>query len=463
MIVVASGGDRSGERTEGQPGLREGRHRTNVVQEGGLMLVRKVSVTWLTALMLAVVAAPSCSKKSDDATSDDDKKSKKKKKKSADDDDDSDKKKKKGDDDDDDKKSKKKKKSADDDDDSDKKKKKGDDDDDSDKKKGDDDSSAKKPKGDGPFAASIEGTDLKFKYGKAYASFGGIHVVLSTEKTKCDFAPPSDDAYQVEFDLPPGPGGKFFSGQPVGVATTFNSQKLKLKLTYAYPYQVTANIDSFKAKEGEHVKGSLGFDIKWIETKADTSKKTYAYSGAGNFDVEICSDWQNFKHLEGQPKDPPEGDVEGEYGSEKFKYKTALANVWHDHNNDMDYIESIEFYPSDDVTCSNRWDQWKKVDYFTVRAMGGSGSKGKILGKPQPADPSFSIPKEMTGGKGKMGMSHWFGGGSHRAWVQFDKLEFKGGGAVTGTVYADSASDAKADESGKIGGKFEAKVCSSAF
>ena len=114
------------------------------------------------------------------------------------------------------------------------------------------------------------------------------------------------------------------------------------------------------------------------------------------------------------------------------------------------------------MTCTNRWDEWKKADYFVVRAIGGASTRSKLLGKPQPADPSFSIPKAMTPGKGKTGMFHWFGGGGHRGWVQLDTLDFKGGGKVTGIVYADSASDSKPEESGKIGGKFEAKVCSSA-
>ncbi len=54
---------------------------------------------------------------------------------------------------------------------------------------------------------------------------------------------------------------------------------------------------------------------------------------------------------------------------------------------------------------------------------------------------------------------HFFGGGAERAWVRFDKLEFKAGGSVSGSVYADSRPGSKPEETGEIAGRFKAKVC----
>ncbi|GAC1352708.1 MAG: hypothetical protein NVS3B20_21500 [Polyangiales bacterium] len=330
----------------------------------------------------------------------------------------------------------------------------------------DDDGSPKtrKPSKTGAFTAALEGTEIPMKFGKAYASFSGLHVTLSNEKTTCKYATPSDEAYQVEFDIPPGPGQKFYAGHPVGVSAMFNSQRIKLKQTWANPYQVTAEIEPFKLKEFEHVRGSLDFDVKFEETKADTSRKVHNYVGSGSFDVEICEDWNNFKKLPGLEADAGETDLGGTFAGEKFKYKTALANVWHDKANDLDYVESIEFYPTDDVTCTSRWDAWKKLNYFVVRSIGGASSKQKLTGTQQPADPSFSKPTAAPGGKGMMGATKWFGGaGGRHAWVQFDKLAFNGGAVLKGTAFAESGPDAKPDEQGKIGGRFEAKVCASVF
>jgi hypothetical protein len=412
----------------------------------------RTSFSWFAVLMMAL-AVTGCPKK-DDASKDDDEKSSKSKKKKGDDDD------KAGDDDDKGSKKKKKKgddddKAGDDDDKGKKKKKKGDDDDD----KG---SASKKPSSKGPFTANLEGTEIKMTFGKAYPSFSGMHVVLSNEKTKCSFAQPSDEAYQVEFDLPPGPSQKFYAGHPVGVKAYWNSQRIKMKLTYGSSHQVTANVEPFKAKEGEHIKGTLDFDIKYEETKQDTSKKTLAYAGAGSFDVEICDDTFSYmKKLVGLSDDAGEDDVAGEFAGDKFKGKTALATVWHDKANDEDYVQSIEFYTSDDVTCNSRWDAWKKESYFKIDYPGGGSSKQKLTGTPQPIDyATFSKPAP---GK-TLGNSKSFGGsgGSH-GWVQFDKLDFKGGGKITGKLVVESAPDAKPEEAGKMKGKFEAKVCASGF
>jgi len=399
------------------------------------------SLPWIVLVSLALVSG-GCKKK-EDASSDDDKAESKSKKK------------KKGDDDD--------KASADDDDDkgSKKKKKKGDDDD----KGGDDDAPKKKKKAGGPFAGNIEGEAKTFKYGKAVASYSGLHITLSTEKTDCkSFGAGSDEAYQVEFDLPPGPDQKFFAGHAIGTTAFLNSQRVKLKQSFLQPYEFTVNVEPFKLKEGETVKGNADFSMKYEEIKADTSKKTWEYSGSGDFEVKICDDWNNFKKLPGLESDAESGPVTGTFDDEKFTYKTALANVWHDKANNVDYVESIEYYPVDDVTCSNRWDQWKKHPYFIIRSIGGANTAQKFTGTQQPADPSFSIPKSAKGSSAAMPSLKWFGsGGGRRAWVKFDKLDLKGGGAVNGTVFASSGPDAKADEKGKISGKFEAKVCASTF
>ncbi len=107
-----------------------------------------------------------------------------------------------------------------------------------------------------------------------------------------------------------------------------------------------------------------------------------------------------------------------------------------------------------------KYDQRDKDKYFLVRSIGGTNSKKPITGSAQSADPSFSIPEIMTGSTSKKPMGSWkiFGGASRRAWIKFDKLSFGNGDTISGEVYADSV-EAKPEQTGKIGGKFEATIC----
>ncbi len=396
------------------------------------------SMSWFAIVALAfAVSAGGCSKK-EEASSDD--KSDKKKK----DDDDGDKKKKKSKDDDDDGKKKKK-----DDDDGDGKK----------KKKDDDDGEKPKKSAGGALSGTFEGQKLEFKYGRT-STWGGLHLELSTEKVACKGTLP-DEAYTIGFDVPAGPGGKFYAGGDIGVQLYLNNQRIKLKQTYVPAAFTKIHLEEFKLKDGEKIKGSLEFDTKYIEMKGD-DKKEWKYQAGGDFEITICEDYDNFKKVKGGALEDkaPSGDVSGEHGGEKFEYKTALVIVQKDFNMKKEYVYSVEFYPDADVSCSSRWDDQKKHAYFFVDYLGGSSVTYNFKGSPQPATAHMSYPKK--GG----GLSNWksFGySGGARAAIKFDKLSFENGDKVSGSVWAESSSDAKADEKGKIGGKFEGKVCNSGF
>ncbi len=351
------------------------------------------------------------------------------------------------------KKSSKKDKDEGDDEDGEKKKKKGDDED------GDGEKKAKKPSGDGPLKATFEGQEIEFKYGRT-SGFGSLRVELSNEKLKCGGGSPSDDAYTLSFELPAGPGGTFYGGHSIGVPIMYNHQRIKLKSTFVRPQFVDLKIeDGFELKEGKKLKGSLSFDHKYVETKGD-DKKDWIYSAAGNFEIEVCEDkWGDFKKAkDGLPDSAPEGDVAGEFGGEKFKAKTILAVVMKDFSTKKYYVDAIEFYSVEDVTCQNHWTEGRKAPYFYVTDIGGGGETTKFEGKPQPAQPWFAIPK----GKGQPSNLKSFGyNGGRRAWVELDSIDFEKGGKIKGKVVAKSAKDSKKDDTGEIGGTFEAKVCNS--
>lgn len=399
----------------------------------------------LIALLAVSVAAFGCKKK-DDASSDDgsekDKKASKKKDKGDDED--------KGDDDDGAKKKKKKKKGGDDED------------KDKDKDKGDDDDGATKKKG-GPLTGNFEGQEVQFKYGRTQG-FGSLRVELSNEKLPCKGGNPSDDAYTMSFELSAGPDGKFFTGYPIGVPITYNHQRIKLKSTFVRPQFVNLNIKSFDLKEGERIKGALNFEHMWTETKGD-DKKEWKYTAGGNFDIEICEDpFGSYKRVKAPlSAEAPEGMVSGTFGGEKFVAKSALAIVLKDYSTKKEYIDAIEFYSVDGVDCANHWTEGRKGAYFYVTDIGGTGETTKFKGTKQPAQPWYAAPK----GKGATTptlKSFGYSGG-RRAWVQLDNIDFTAKATVKGTVFAESAPDPslKAEDTGKIGGTFSAKVCNSGW
>jgi hypothetical protein len=392
--------------------------------------MRTAHLPWISLLVLAI-AAGGCKKK-DDASADEsaekDTKAAKKKAKADDDE--------KGDEDEGGEK---------------KKKKKGDDDDDGKAAKG-------SAKAGGPLTAKLEGEEVVFKYGRT-SGFGSLRVELSNEKLKCRGGTPSDDAYTLSFELPSGPGGTFYAGYPIGVPVMYNHQRIKLKSSFVRPQFVKLQLDPFKLKEGEHLKGSLSFDHKYVETKGD-DKKDWKYSAAGDFDIEICEDRFNDYKKANVPlaADAPEGDVGGTFAGEKFKAKTVLAIVMKDFSSKKYYVDAIEFYGVDGVDCQNHWTEGRKASYFYLTDIGGGSETTKFEGTKQPAQPWFAMPK----GKGTAPTLKSFGyTGGRRAWVKLDNLDFEKGSKIKGTVFAESAPDAKAEDKGTIGGSFEAKVCNS--
>ncbi len=425
-----------------------------------LRLQVAISLLGWSALGVTSIASLGCKDKSEDDSSKDDEPRKKKKRKKSDDDDDDSKKKKKSDDDEPDPK----KKTGDDDDKPPKKKvKTGDEEPDPDapkKSSGDKlapTDEALKAGSEKNVAVFFEGEKHDLKFGKAYAGYGGLHVTLSTEKTPCSYAPPSDDTYTVEFDLPPGPGDNFFAGHAIGVSLFWNSSRVKLKSSFGNPNVMSLTVDPFKLAEGEHLKGNIRFDAKTQVSQPDGTRPTYEYKGIGPFDVTICDDYSHFSKLKGEPATAPAGNVSGTFASNKFEAKSVLAIAIRDYSNGGEYIDAIEFYPVE-ANCSDRFSLWKSESWFVVRQIGGTHKSNKLTGQ-QPADATFNLHTTLGGSS----TPKWFGGGGRRAWVRLDKIEYTSSSKISGEVMAASMPGVKPDETGQIGGHFTAKVCGSAF
>lgn len=307
----------------------------------------------------------------------------------------------------------------------------------------------------GGLALFTEGETPVFKFGRAQLGWGGLHVTLSTEKVGCSWTTPGDDAYQLDFQLAPGPGGAYYAGHPIGVPVTWSSSRLKLKASHAGPHQTKLVLDApLVAKDGEHVKGTLALEQSVKVSRPDGSRVTYEYRARGAFDVVICpAGYGGLTGLDPLGKVAATTPVTGTFAGVAFTAKSALGIVQKDWASGLPFLESIELYDVEDPSCSDRW-KLSSTAHLTVRAIGGSGTIFPMLDQ-QPMEPTFTVPKSAGG----LGYGKWFGGGQRRGWIKLDALDLTSGGKLAGELLAESSPGSKADETGKLSGRFTAKVC----
>jgi hypothetical protein len=302
----------------------------------------------------------------------------------------------------------------------------------------------------GSFAGSLEGRPFSIGGAKVVPMANYLHVVLSTGPLDCDKSSREEDVV-LEADFAPGPGGKFLAGQKQGVPVRWTA-KQPFKWSQATPYQTIGTLEPFKLAAGETLKGTLEFSLRHVVPTDDAGARVY--EAKGTFEAPICPDPSGFKTLIGTPEDAGTEPFGGTFGGQKFTYKKALAIVFKDLRSSEEYVESIQLYDDDSITCQNRYDEDKKrkARYVSFTSIGGAGAS-HVLGGAQSADASFSSP----GGKGAGAKWQFFA--RRRAWVKLDKYAFKAGETLTGSLYAETTVDAKPEEAGKMQGRFEAKIC----
>ena len=321
------------------------------------------------------------------------------------------------------------------------KKKKGGDDDDDKGSSGDDKTSADVD----PFSAKLEGT--KFKMKSAWVTMASQYgwMYLSTGKETCGDSK-ANEVDRLEIDIHSGPGDSYYSGTgPVGVSVKVNQFKDKNQYKAWAIENATMTIDKgFKWKKDAHLKGTLDFDYVYV-----SEGKTYTYKGSGSFDAQVCDDHSDL-WWSGSP-DSVDGPLKGKFDDTKFTAKSAIATVSHNQENDYDYIDGIKFYPDEDVDCGDQSKEEKGKAYLSLSGpIAGANSKQKFT-SPQPASLYYYAPK----GTDEHDSNSVWGD----AWVKFDKLGFKVGSEITGSLYAESNKSDSTSKKGKFGGNFTAKVC----
>jgi hypothetical protein len=315
------------------------------------------------------------------------------------------------------------------------------------KKDGDDDDSAAtdKKKPDGPLSATYDGEKIEdFKSGIAWVDEGGLRVQLATAPAKC----PSNDVpkgtWTLTFFVLPGPGGKFFAGGPVGAFMTMGNQGSSDKGGFAPPYLGQVELEPFTLAADATMKGSVSYAAK-VKGKAG---KMVPISGSGTFEATVCKDFHDFLYVKGLAADA-DGDVQGSFGAIALVSKSAVVHLKHDDDNDVDWIDEIDYFESAGVDCDGLTAA-RKTKHFALLRVKGISSKTPLLGKPQVASPAYV---------GVDGTIKLFGGQNDRAWVRLDKLSFDKSAKASGAVYAETFPSADSATNGKLAGKFDAIVC----
>ena len=305
-----------------------------------------------------------------------------------------------------------------------------------------------------PLHATLEGKPVDFVYGRAFARFGGLHLVLSSVPTSCAAAGPIDGT-TIELDVPPGPKGDFFAGATIGVEVWMHDARTAFVQGRAAPWQSALTLER---SAGDRLVGSLEFTTKYIESAVDGGRRTFASEGRGHFAVEVCDHEAVPVKLIAAPHESTDAPLAGTLEGAEFTPRSAIATVFTDVASGQRYIESLSFHESE-VDCATQFVHEQTERTVVLKDLGGMGG-ARMLSGPQPADAFVSTPQKDAAGKSAP-VSHAIGR-ARRAWARLDRVDLaraKSGDVVRGAAFAIADDDAKPSEAAMIAGTFSAKIC----
>jgi hypothetical protein len=306
---------------------------------------------------------------------------------------------------------------------------------------------------------SIEGHDEKLAHGVALIGTDGTLSVSIADQ-------PFDGCSRgviggaspmvVNFDLPPGPGGRYFAGQPVGPHVVgFSLPGGHPKDSFALGPQTTkVSLEPFKAEKGSRVRGSIEFHSRSSPQQtrlASGDTNRYTYDGKGSFDLLLC------KVPDKLPASAPDkadaAAVTGTVAGAPFTAKSALAFVFADDRSPKDgafALHNVELYPDAGVTCATRTREKLSVDSGEI---GGANTTAPVLNAPQPVSFSQDVSSSTARGGRKVSEA-----GLGSGWVSLDAIDLTDGGHVKGMMFVVGEGKQKKNQA-KLGGHFDATVC----
>lgn len=276
-----------------------------------------------------------------------------------------------------------------------------------------------------------EGAPTALAYGRAFTALDGLEVVLTAAPIDCKTTLEMIGAH-LRFDLPPGPGGRFFVGKPFGVGALAATSSQKSE---AAAWDVRVELAEVTVREGGRVRGSIVVE----------GEGRPALFANGSFDVEVCRRQAPPAHA-AQPEHAS-GPVSGTLGGAPFVAKSVVVEVMNVLG--VQHVDDVLFFPIEGVPCGEQHRHLQ--DVLRVYDLGGARDGAALLSSPQPAS-AYRVRPDVT-------ESLKFPGRIAPAWIAFDDLSFVAGAHVHGVVSIDGLPSRPGDEAPHVAGAFEAVVC----
>jgi hypothetical protein len=256
-------------------------------------------------------------------------------------------------------------------------------------------------------------------HGKARMADGELVVRMSNEPEACGFALDVSSTRMLSIEIPPGPGGRFFAGIPVGVrAYGFVDGS---RVDYL-PAETVARLQPFEPLKGAKISGTIELP-----------------RGGGAFEAELCELGRVSTSLPEEASDRP---AAGILDGRAFEPRKAFIEL----EKDPTRLDWLRVYQDEGLTCANAAKSSKKPA-LALDHIGGASARRPLVGSTQPAwAGGFHVPLERAYFVGRM-----------PAWVRFERLSFEPGAKVTGSLAIQR--QAKGEPTTRVSRRFEAEVC----
>jgi hypothetical protein len=314
--------------------------------------------------------------------------------------------------------------------------------------------------GPGPAPASdvtltLDGEDRPLRWAIAEVGDAAVYVTVFSWPMDCAHRSYWSLSYdktpgaRIELAVPPGPGGRYYAGDPIGVAVRATATDRKMRLPGPVgalagemstvlsmgPAAVTLTLEPFAWQKGAHVRGRLsGSETMLLGSMA----------AKGAFDAELCAEHPKLRALAAAAPKAPVGarTVHAIVRRRPASKDEAIDQAIGRSKGSLPEIWMLVFYAEAKVPCP-RLPEHVSTGHrplLTVQDIGGTDAASPRT-TPQPATALWPKGGNEYGEAGQ-------------AWVQIDRHAYTTGDEVSGSVWAQHD-----DGKSPFGGTFAAVVC----
>jgi hypothetical protein len=264
---------------------------------------------------------------------------------------------------------------------------------------------------------------VEVSHGRAWTESGELVIQIGDKPGPCGTSLGGVEwSALVTFRVPPGPGGRFFAGAPIGAPLHGWIDGARIE----HPASIAiVELQPFELALGARVRGTLEFP-----------------EGTGTFDAEICALQSNTSAL---PETVASLPLHGMIDGRTFEPTVALFQPSRVEEGEPPRLDMLRFYSDPHVDCENFGEGTR--DGLVLLQIGGTGSLRPLVDSPQPAwAAALGHPVERGHVVGRM-----------PAWIRFDRIAFEAGARVTGELVVEQAGNN--GPVAHVEGRFDAQVC----